>query len=329
MTRSRLGALTLLALCLALLISLGVWMGLQPPSGTADAPPQQADRESPAEPSPAPPVPPDSTDPVTPAEPAVTPPGRPLNVLVMGVDEDKLRTDVIFVVHLDPAQGLSSVISLPRDTRVEIPCPPDLKACKSPDKLGHAHAYGYASGRGPALAKATVEQFLGITIDHYVWLDFEGFTSVVDTLGGITVQVDQPMDDIGLAPGEHRLDGAKALQYVRFRSDGMGDIGRIRRTQEFLFAVARAARERTTLIQAPLLLRQVMPLVSTDLDPLTALALAQHWRDLDRDSIQTVSLPGESVMIDGLWFWQVDPAEVQELVREYITELAPPEKEGS
>ncbi|MDB4896628.1 MAG: putative transcriptional regulator, partial [Firmicutes bacterium] len=96
----------------------------------------------------------------------------PKNILLMGVDEDKTRTDVMVLAHIDPAQGLVSLISLPRDTLVDIPCA-GLQYCVSPDKLAHAHAYGGA--KGPEVAVQTMEKLLGISVDGYVRIDYNGF----------------------------------------------------------------------------------------------------------------------------------------------------------
>ncbi|HLN60705.1 MAG TPA: LCP family protein [Symbiobacteriaceae bacterium] len=246
-------------------------------------------------------------------------PTGPMNVLVLGVDEEKLRTDVIILARWDPAGRRLNLVSLPRDSLVEITCPAENRACLSPDKLGHAHAYGEVVGRGPAVVTATVEQFLGVQVDHYVRLDFEGFAHVIDALGGITLNVADDMPKIGLKAGAQLLDGQKALAYVRDRSDGQGDIGRIERTELFLKALAERVGEGS--VDDPSLLKEALPHVATDLDVGTLLALARDWRELRHDLTMNVAfLPGRPDTYRGLWVWRVDEAGKAKLVQQYLTE---------
>jgi polyisoprenyl-teichoic acid--peptidoglycan teichoic acid transferase len=247
-----------------------------------------------------------------------SPPTRPMNLLILGVDGDETRTDVIILARWDPPGRQLSLVSLPRDTLVEIPCPPDLAACISPDKLGHAHAYGTVSGQGPALIRATVEGLLGVPVDHYVRLDFEGFEQVVDALGGITIAVESDMPDIGLTRGTHHMAGEQALAYVRDRSDGMGDIGRIQRTHHFLQALADQIGEGS--VDQPALLRKALPQVATDLDLAAMLAVARDWLALRQElEVRTTFLPGEAGTYRGLWVWRVNENEKAALVKEYLT----------
>lgn len=260
--------------------------------------------------------------------------GRPLNVLVLGVDQDKTRTDVVILAHWEPRYNQLSLVSLPRDTRVEIPCPRENKECLSPDKLAHAHAYGTGpnADRGPELVKATVERFLGIRVDHYVRLDFAGFEKAVDALGGVTIDVEKNLDyddpyqnlHIHLKAGKQKLDGKRALHYVRFRNDELGDIGRIQRTQKFFFALLQSAREQGALGKLPSLAANLLPYVKTDLDTGSAVALARAAQHLTPESLRTVSLPGEPKWEHNLWFWVADEAKKQEIVRNYITHVPAP-----
>lgn len=263
-------------------------------------------------------------------------PGRPLNVLVMGVDEGGTRTDVVILAHWEPKYQLLSLVSLPRDTRVEIPCPREVAECISPDKLAHAHHYGaLARGRGPAVAVATVERFLGIRIDHYVVVDFAGFARAVDALGGVTLNVEKNMDyedpyahpplKIHLKAGTQKLNGQQALGYVRFRNDELGDIGRIQRTQKFFFALLQEVREQGLLRRLPELAGTLYPYVKTDLDTASAIALARAAQNLKPEGLRTVSLTGEPKWEHNLWFWVADEARKKEIVRDYITDVKPPQ----
>lgn len=260
---------------------------------------------------------------------------RPLNVLLIGVDRGGARSDVVVLAHWEPQYRVLSLISLPRDLRVEIPCPPDIKGCRSPDKLAHVHAYGEVRGQGPELLTRTVSQYLGVPVRYYVEVDFEGFARIVDALGGVTIDVEKPMVyvdpyqnlRIHLQPGRQRLDGEKALQYVRYRSDGLGDIGRIARTQKFFYAVLESLQENGGMRRLPRLAVELYPYVRTNLDLGTLVALAQAAQDLDRESLRVYTIPGRSRTIDGLSYWIGDPDGTRQVVREAILEVKPPARD--
>lgn len=170
------------------------------------------------------------------------------NILLVGIDrrtgisaEDKQRlhvrgkecdcTDVMLVAHLAADRRRMSVVSIPRDSYVEFA---EHAHPRHSGKVNGAFAHG-----GGDLAVRTVEQATGLRIHHYLEADFTGFASTVDRLGGATVCTDKPLRDLGsglkLAAGTHRLDGNKALRYVRARKIAPpGDLGRVRRQQRVL-----------------------------------------------------------------------------------------------
>src|SRR5690606_33450199 len=126
--------------------------------------------------------------------------------------EGGARTDTMILFSWDKQTGTIGALSIPRDTRVQIP------GRRGYDRVNAAHAIG-----GPELAVRTVEQLTGVDVDYYVRLDFEGFQRIVDTLGGVVIDVERAMHYsdsaqglyIDLKPGIQLLDGAQALQYVR------------------------------------------------------------------------------------------------------------------
>ena len=161
-----------------------------------------------------------------------------LHIMVMGVDrrnDDAGRSDTLMAVTVNKDAGTAQILSLPRDTRVQI-------EGNGYDKINHAYAYG-----GHKLTGQTVEQLLGVPMDYYVLVDIQAFERIIDALDGVDINVEKrmyyedPWDDDGglvidLYPGMQHMDGKKAIQYVRFR-DGEGDIGRIARQQHFMQAV--------------------------------------------------------------------------------------------
>lgn len=139
------------------------------------------------------------------------------------------RTDTIMLLTA-PANGTPSLVSLPRDTYVDIPG-------HGPGKLNAAYAYG-----GAPLLVQTVEQLTGITVDHYVEVGMGGVISVVDAVGGVELCWDADVNDVdsGMVwtAGCHEVDGTQALAFARMRkSDPTGDIGRGQRQQQVIQAV--------------------------------------------------------------------------------------------
>jgi LCP family protein required for cell wall assembly len=150
------------------------------------------------------------------------------------------RADTIMLVHLPADRGHAYLVSFPRDSWVAI--------------QGHGNAKLNAafSLGGPPLLIATIEQLTGVRVDHFAILDFEGFRSMTDALGGVEVRVARtvwdPAQKVVWPAGTHHLDGARALDFVRQRHNlPGGDLGRIKRQQAFLKALAGQAVDRGTL----------------------------------------------------------------------------------
>jgi len=145
-----------------------------------------------------------------------------------GVDPGSERSDVLMLARVDPARTGASVVSIPRDSWVDIPG-------RGPGKINAAYAFG-----GPPLLVQTVEQLTGVRIDRFAVIDFAGFRGMVDAVGGIEVQVAEATGNEGVAftQGLNQLDGARALAYVRQRYDlPRGDIDRAQRQQNALRAL--------------------------------------------------------------------------------------------
>jgi LCP family protein required for cell wall assembly len=138
------------------------------------------------------------------------------------------RADVMMLVHLPNDRSSAAVVSIPRDSLVPVPEFGDTK-------INHAFAYG-----GPSLVITTVERLTGVRIDHFAVVDFSGFQDIVDTIGGVDVQVSQPTvaGEYRLVAGRNHLDGRRALAYVRERHAlPAGDLDRTRRQQNLIRAI--------------------------------------------------------------------------------------------
>ena len=146
----------------------------------------------------------------------------------LGVDAGSERSDVLMLARIDPSRTQAAVVSIPRDSWVDIPG-------HGRNKINAAYAFG-----GPSLLIRTVEQLTGNRIDHFAVIDFAGFRSMVDAVGGIDVRVAEASsnDGVQFRQGLNHLDGREALAYVRQRYDlPRGDIDRAQRQQNALRAL--------------------------------------------------------------------------------------------
>ena len=240
--------------------------------------------------------------------------GSKRNIVVLGVDgrekdDDPGRSDTLFVVMFDPKSKNVSLLSIPRDTRVRIPG-------HGWDKINHAYAFG-----GHKLTQQTTEELLGIQVNNYVMVDFSGFESLVDAIGGIDIDVEKDMyyyddwDDflIDLPAGQQHLDGKKAIQYVRYR-DEEGDIGRIKRQQKFMMAVYEKIASAQILTKMPGLVSEIMKMVKTDLPVSDMLAMggALHGMMKEQGGLQMATVPGTPEYIDEISYWIPDITDLRE-----------------
>ncbi|MBQ2763600.1 MAG: LCP family protein [Firmicutes bacterium] len=212
-----------------------------------------------------------------------------LTVLLMGSDrregEETSRSDTLMVAFVDLYEKEIRLLSMPRDTYVTIP------GTGEKTKLNHAYFYG-----GVDLAKQTLLENFGIDCEYYMDVDFQGFIDIVDTLGGVTVNVPKkmyyPAEGIDLEPGIQKLDGDKALQFCRFRSDPKGDLGRIERQQAFLVALKESMFSAGSLFKIPELCTAVSENVKTDFTGTQILQIALAFKDgVDFQTYQPDNIP--------------------------------------
>ena len=205
--------------------------------------------------------------------------------------EEASRSDTIVVTK---AGG--GVLAVPRDTLVEIPGVGE-------DKINAAFATG-----GPELTVETLEGLTGLSINHYVVVDFNGVQEIVDALGGITVNVAEPIEytlegqPVSIPAGTQELDGAQALGYVRYRGDPTADIGRIGRQQEFLRAFAAEASSLKKLPRLPATARAVWRNIEINMNPIQALRFAAQTWLLGFDGGAEI-YPGTPQYISGISYW--------------------------
>jgi LCP family protein required for cell wall assembly len=227
-----------------------------------------------------------------------------INICIIGKDntEDSHRADTILFTTLDLDNKIVQVLSIPRDTRVQIPG-------RGWDKINHAYPYG-----GIELLNRTLINYLGMPIHYYIELDYSSFPKIVDLLGGVDIYVEKRLkyvDKAGglyidISQGSQHMDGETALKFVRFRHDALGDIGRIKRQQQFMKALLQKIANQAVSTKMPTLLKEILQAVQTDLPAEEALKLAMYFRDIPPQNIRFFTLPGKPAVLSGVSYWLGD-----------------------
>ncbi len=241
--------------------------------------------------------------------------GQRLNVLLLGIDaredEGMARSDSIILVSVDPKSKQVSLLSIPRDTRVNIPG-------HGWDKINSATVYG-----GPELSAKVLSSLLGVSVKHYILTDFSGFKDIVDVLGGVVLDVDQDMyevldgdrtDVINLTMGVQRLDGDKALQYVRYRKYDFADIDRTKYQQKFLIALVKEILQPSSIPKLPRLIPEINRYVKTNLSISDMLKMTTAAKSLESFNMVAQTLPGRPIELPDGDYWGVDPVEAEQAV---------------
>ncbi|MFG3056789.1 LCP family protein [Kitasatospora sp. NPDC048239] len=227
-------------------------------------------------------------------------PERTLKDVLHAGGESCHCTDTMMIVQLAGDGARASVISIPRDSYVDIPAHREPVTRKEvPAAKGKINA-AYGMG-GPQLTVATVEQNTGLRIDHYLQVDFAGFVSAVDAVGGVRVCTTRPLKDeysgLDLPAGTSTLDGAGALKYVRARHvDASSDLGRMHRQQKFVAQLLQQVTSGGTLLNPVRLARvtdSVLGSVKADkgLTPDDLITLASRMKDLSAGRADFATVP--------------------------------------
>jgi len=273
------------------------------PEPTASPSPATTPIAPPPEPKPTPMSPPTPTPtlpPVWPFGPSQEPPNVPvpprlLSVLLLGAEgTTHWRTDSIMLAMYNPDTGRAGLMSLPRDLWIAVPGY-GYRRFNEVDYLAERTEY---PGGGPALLRRVFRENFGLTFDFYMRVHFDGFMRIVDTLGGVEVVVDCPIEDIfpdpsdpsqtihlALEPGVVRLDGKLALLYSRSRLSTT-DFDRARRQQQVLKGLWQQVRQPDILARVPQLYRDLRDAFVTDLSPDDVVRLAQVALDVEPRNVE-------------------------------------------
>lgn len=238
--------------------------------------------------------------------PRITDP-RQIRILLLGIDQRSdtgetgpFRTDTMILMNIDPVRKTVGVLSLPRDLWVNIPNF-DPGRINVANFLGDTNAY--PGGGGPALAMETVSSNFGVRVDKYLLINFDVFTTIVDTItpNGVPVTVTEVIDDpdypddrygtiyVRFDPGEYRMDAETLLQYARTRATEGGDFDRARRQQQVLDAlraeVLSAGGILNFISQAPRLWEELSNNYRTNLTYDEIISLGLLMSEIEKDDI--------------------------------------------
>ncbi|MGH9178764.1 MAG: LCP family protein [Acidimicrobiales bacterium] len=277
-------------------------------------------------------------------------PGQPMNVLLVGSDtratiseEERRqfgtetqvggqRSDTIIILHVDPRAEKAALMSIPRDLAVPI----SGSDSQTPRRINTAFE------NGPDVLIATIREQLGVEIDHYAQVDFNGFRSLVDAIGGVTMYFPSPARDTvsGLnvaEPGCVEMDGNTALAYVRSRNyqyresgrwhtDPTADLGRIERQQGFIRRViGKASRVGRNPVRLNSIVNSAVPNLKIDdaFSTKDILRLAKRFKSLEPDAVEMLPLPVTQARIGGAAVLQLKQPEAAEIL-DRLTGKAPP-----
>jgi LCP family protein required for cell wall assembly len=239
--------------------------------------------------------------------------------LLLGSDTDGKGNDpvdgvplaqTVMIITIDSQTNSVGILSIPRDMQV-------VENGYTEPKLDEVFSHGYVGStlqdkitNGARAMESVIQYNFGIYIDHYAWVGLDGFVKVIDTVGGVDIDVIHPVvddtypDDVGntdggiydykrlsIAPGPQHLNGAQALEYVRTRhSDLVGDFGRTVRQQQIISQLKIKLATQETIGKAPELLQDLNGVVQTDIPLNDVISLANLARNIDSNRVERLTL---------------------------------------
>ncbi len=248
--------------------------------------------------------------------------GKPIAVLFLGLDEalKYKRTDTIFIGIYNPSSKRIGIISIPRDLRLKVETRIGLK----PEKANNIYSrYGLKK-----LIKV-LEKFTGFNIQYYAIMEIEGLVKVIDLIGGIEIFIEKPMKYIDnaanlyieLPKGIIKCDGLKAMEFIRFRADERGDIGRIERQFEFMINLVRKAIIERNILTNIKLLKILLKYIDTNINFQDLINLIRGTSEADFKDIEMLRIPGKFVRLHGIDYIEPDEKRVKKLMIKFFNKL--------
>ena len=250
--------------------------------------------------------------------PKVTGISQRTNLLVLGLDDEEVRSDVIALLNFDPSKKKINILSIARDTRV---------------KVGgkYSKINSLISKGGEELVAKEVENITGLSVDYYMILNFKGFREIVDVVGGVEIEVPMDMnyDDptqnlyIHLKKGNQILDGEKSEQFVRYRKGNHkgegyedGDIGRIEAQQLFLKEFISQKLKPRYILKAGSIFSILKDNMKTNIEIGDLDFFVREVNNIRINEVSTFTLPGDSVYKNGVWYYIYNGKETEKIIED-------------
>jgi len=240
--------------------------------------------------------------------------GDRVNVLIIGTDEGGGRSDTILLASIDVKTKQVSILSIPRDTRVNIK--------GRYDKINHTLSY---PGKEDSVIEA-VKIVTGLPVNYYVTVDLQGFRNIIDILGGVYIDVPQNMRYtdpaqglyIDLKAGYQLLDGKKAEQFVRYRKYTNGDIGRVHAQQSFVSELVKQKLTLQNIAKADEIFAEVKKYVKTNYGISDFLSHMDIIKGINTETLFQADLPHVPQTIDGISYVIYNEAETKQLIQDHF-----------
>lgn len=239
---------------------------------------------------------------------------KSVNLLLLGVDErkgDKGRSDTMILMSLNPKTNSMAMLSIPRDTYVNIPG-------HGMDKINHAYAFGDV-----ALSVQTVEEAFDLPVHFYAEVNMEGFQQGIDAIGGVTINNNQSFSQGGeqFSKGAITLNGDQALKYIRMRKDDpRGDLGRNERQRNVVTAAIDKGASFSSITKVGDILNILGGNVKTNLNMDRLQTLFTDYRGT-RKNITTIEVSGSGQTINGIWYYAVPDTEFNRITTEIMEHM--------
>ncbi|WP_397538459.1 LCP family protein [Rummeliibacillus pycnus] len=243
----------------------------------------------------------------------------PFSILLLGVDSregENGRSDTIIVLTINPNSKDTKMLSIPRDTYTEI------VGHNTNDKLNHAYAFG-----GIKMSMDSVEHLLNIPIDYVAEINMDGFSDMIDAVGGITVNSSRAFEQNGyqFKVGTNKLDGKAALAFIRNRHDDPeGDFGRQERQRQLISGIIKEAVSVDSLLNYKDIFNSLGKNVQTNLTFSEMMKLLQNYQDSISNIDQLRFEKGGGEIINGIWYYKMDEKELMGISKELRNHLELP-----